>query len=64
LTEAYGCEFAQENKALTPENTIPWQKFTETGPTRNTEFLGYDLVYSRMHLGEPTKALKAMVGAR
>jgi hypothetical protein len=33
--------------------------------TKNTEKLdetGYDLVYS--HLGDPTKALKAMVGAR
>ena len=26
-------EFAQENEALTPKNTIPWQKFTETAET-------------------------------
>jgi hypothetical protein len=29
-SEAYGGEFAQENEALTPENTIPWRKFAET----------------------------------
>ena len=25
-SEAYGGEFASENGALTPKNTIPWQK--------------------------------------
>jgi hypothetical protein len=29
-SETYGGEFAQENEALTPENTIPWRKFAET----------------------------------
>jgi hypothetical protein len=32
-SKAYGCEFAEENEALTPENTIPWQKFAETAET-------------------------------
>jgi hypothetical protein len=32
-SEAYGREFTQENEALTPENTMPWQKFTETAET-------------------------------
>ena len=27
------CEFSQENEALTPKNTIPWQKFAETAET-------------------------------
>jgi hypothetical protein len=31
--EAYGREFAQENEALRPENTILWKKFTETAET-------------------------------
>ena len=29
-SEGYGCEFAQEDEALTPKKTIPWQKFAET----------------------------------
>ena len=33
-SEAYGGESAQENEALTPGNTIPWQKFAETTETR------------------------------
>ena len=32
-SEAYVCEFAQENETLTPKNTILWQKFTETAET-------------------------------
>jgi hypothetical protein len=32
-SQAYGDEFAQESEALTPENTIPWQKFNETAAT-------------------------------
>ncbi len=32
-SEAYGSEFAHETEALTPENTILWQKFAETAET-------------------------------
>ena len=32
-SEACGGEFAQDNEALTPKNTIPWQKFTEAAET-------------------------------
>jgi hypothetical protein len=32
-SEAYVCEFVQENETLTPENTILWQKFTGTAET-------------------------------
>jgi hypothetical protein len=31
--ESYGREFAQENEALAPKNTISWQKFAETAET-------------------------------
>jgi len=31
--EAYGAEFASENHALRPENTIPWQKIAESSET-------------------------------
>ena len=29
-SEAYGQEFTQENETLRPEDTIPWQRSTET----------------------------------
>jgi hypothetical protein len=32
-SEAYGGEFAQENDAVRPEDTIPWQKLTKTAET-------------------------------
>jgi hypothetical protein len=32
-SEAYGGEFASENGALTPENTIPWRKNADTAET-------------------------------
>jgi hypothetical protein len=32
-SEAYSGEFARENEALRPENTIPWQQFAETAET-------------------------------
>jgi hypothetical protein len=32
-SEAFLGEFAQENEVLTPENTMPWQKFAKTAET-------------------------------
>ena len=33
IDEAYRREFAQENRALTPKNTISWRKFVEAAET-------------------------------
>jgi hypothetical protein len=32
-SDAYNGEFAQKTEALRPENTIPWQNFSETAET-------------------------------
>jgi hypothetical protein len=59
-SDAYNGEFAQKTEALRPENTIPWQKFTDTAetyrdPTRGMEPAARDILLCDIQLITTTK---------